>query len=109
MVLLSPVIRATDDGRRSDCGSGRRALGLRGVRPRGSTPQPVTELVRGDRTAEVVALCDVATEPAQVVPGRFGLDALGDDLETEVACEVDRRADDDGIVLVLQHRHHEGA
>src|SRR5262249_3353241 len=56
------------------------------------------DLVSRDRPAEVVALSEVAAERLQVRPGRGGLHALGNDLEAEIAGELDRRPDDRGIV-----------
>ncbi len=44
-----------------------------------------------------------------MVERRPVLHALGDDLEAEVVAEVDRRADDDQVTLVAQHRRDERA
>ena len=68
---------------------------------------PGRQLVRRLRPAQVVALRDVAAELGQAVPDLLRLDALGDDLEPEVAAEVDRRAHDRGVVLVAGHVHDE--
>ena len=63
----------------------------------------------GQRAAEVVALGDVAAQLAQAVGDLLGLDALGDDLEAQVPREVDRRAHDRRVVVVVGHPEDERA
>src|SRR5205085_10546589 len=60
------------------------------------------------RLREVVALRGVAAELDEAIPDLCRLDVLGDDAQAEVAAEVDRRADDARVLLLL-HRHHERA
>src|SRR6185295_4574615 len=71
--------------------------------------EPGAQLGRRHGPAEVVALGDGAAERLQAVPDGLGLDALGDDLEAEVAAEVDRRAHDRRVVLAAVHADDEGA
>ena len=51
------------------------------------------QLIGGLRSADEVALRDVAAEPVQQLERRCVLDALGDDAQAERVREVDRRAD----------------
>src|SRR5205085_10730217 len=75
----------------------------------GALAQPRGELVGRHGSREEVALSDVAAEVCELLPALLGLDALGDDLQAEVAAEVYRRADDHRIVPALLHVEHEGA
>ena len=57
----------------------------------------------------MVALGQVAAEQREMGQRGAVLDALGDDLQTEIVAEVDRRAHDDQVALVLEHRRDERA
>ena len=76
---------------------------------RGAAAEPEVELGGGQRAAEVVALGAAAAQVDQRLQDALGLHALGDDVEAEVAGEVDRRADDHGVAVVVGHRGDEGA
>src|SRR4051812_3647558 len=80
-------------------------LNLRG----GALAQPRGELVRRNGPREEVALRDVAAEVRELLPAVLRLDALRDDLQAEVAPEVDRGADDDRVVARRHHVEDEGA
>src|SRR3954469_19712271 len=59
------------------------------------------EVLGRHRRGEQVALGAVAAEPAERVELAGGLDALGDRLEPQAARDVDDRADDRRVVLLL--------
>ncbi len=54
------------------------------------------------------ALAEIAAELAQGRQVLLALDAFGDHRETEVVREIDGRADDHQIVVVVDHVNHEG-
>src|SRR5437868_15521862 len=51
--------------------------------------KPVPQLGRGDSATEEVTLRRGAAERLEAVPYLLGLDAFGDDVEAEIAAEVD--------------------
>ena len=79
------------------------------ARFQGVVGDPAGERVRGERAAQVVALGEVAAQRGEALERQLVLDALGDHLQPEVVAEVDRRAHDDQVALVLQHRRDERA
>jgi hypothetical protein len=85
----------------------RRRSPAAGLRRPATAATHVTSSSAGSGLLRVVALRDVAAEPREIVQRLLALDAFGDDGEAEVVAEVDRRADDHGVVLVAFHLHHE--
>ena len=63
--------------------------------------------VGGHRAPDVEALGEVAPERVEAVERLARLDALGGDLEVEVAAELDRRADDRLVAAARLHPEHE--
>ena len=61
------------------------------------------ELFGIERARDGVALGDVAADVAQLLEDLLALDTFGDDFETEVVSEVDRRSDDHLVLLVDEH------
>jgi hypothetical protein len=55
----------------------------------------------------VIALRQVAPQQRQALERRLVLHALGDDSQPEIVAEVDRRAHDDQVALVAEHRRDE--
>lgn len=64
----------------------------------GPRAKPEFELLRRKGRAEVVALCAVAAARRERPPDLLCLDALDEHFEAEVSPEVDRRAEDGGVV-----------
>ena len=65
--------------------------------------EPFHELLGVERAGHGVALGDIAPDVAELLEDLFALDTFGDHLEAEVVSEVDRRPDDDLVLLVDQH------
>src|SRR5690606_15599696 len=61
------------------------------------------ELEWRERTADVVALGDVAAEAAEQIPGLAVFDTLRDDLQAELMAQLDRRPDDREVARVVGH------
>ncbi len=102
-----PVVPQRDDIRRQP-GS---AYPTRRMRRGGSSEprllQPLGEHDSWQGPADEEALRRVAPELSQAAPGLLRLDALGYDAEAEVVAEIDRRAHDHVVVLVVLHVHDE--
>ena len=104
---IGPVVERQLDGA---CEGGSHYVGSSRSCGRSSARgQPAVELRRRQRAAEQEPLRHVAFQGGEHVEHLGRLDALGDDLEPEMAREVDGRAHDRRVGRVVGHADDEGA